>query len=497
MLDIEHLSAQPPYFNDFPAHQERNMSFEFSDILCENYTNNTACIKRSMSTEMNYYPDNVFSGSITKQPMSRTCSMSSEDNQVEPLGDVHFNSTCQSESELNSMKQLNVCNSDRICHNNEMLCNSTNRTCNNIERLCNTNEQMCTNSENESGQRYYNVSPSESPDVTCRWRNKHPENWDSQDVLDWLFYTAEKCNLDCSKLRAENFRSTSGADLCNFSIEDFERIESEYGRTLYLLFKDMREGLQFTKPQELPTEYMDLDDVFDSKRSQKTFFHMNSDPGFYPYPNNNLPEPARFREDIKVERGPYDFHPGFRYPSQQLQPMHDFHPPFSPSHHHRMNPCLPSSNQMLRRFPTNLAHPLNRCSMHENSQAPPIQRRRPGRPRIKSLPSDEEAQREKKVKNQHLWEFIYEVLMNPLYNPQYVRWENQREGVFRFVQSEAVAQLWGSLKNNDNMTYEKLSRAMRHYYKRGILERVEGRRLVYKFSRVAMDRVREKRHSVA
>lgn len=65
------------------------------------------------------------------------------------------------------------------------------------------------------------------------------------------------------------------------------------------------------------------------------------------------------------------------------------------------------------------------------------------------------------VKNQHLWEFIYEVLMNPMYNPQYVRWENQREGVFRFVQSEAVAQLWGSLKNNDNMTYEKLSRAMR------------------------------------
>lgn len=70
------------------------------------------------------------------------------------------------------------------------------------------------------------------------------------------------------------------------------------------------------------------------------------------------------------------------------------------------------------------------------------------------------------VKNQHLWEFIYETLLNPLYNPQYLRWENQREGVFRFVQSEAVAQLWGSRKNNENMTYEKLSRAMRyeHFY---------------------------------
>lgn len=65
------------------------------------------------------------------------------------------------------------------------------------------------------------------------------------------------------------------------------------------------------------------------------------------------------------------------------------------------------------------------------------------------------------MKSQHLWEFIYEMLCNPLYNPSILKWENESEGVFRFVQSEAVAQLWGSLKGNENMTYEKLSRAMR------------------------------------
>lgn len=53
------------------------------------------------------------------------------------------------------------------------------------------------------------------------------------------------------------------------------------------------------------------------------------------------------------------------------------------------------------------------------------------------------------------------MLSNPLYNPSILKWENQNEGVFRFVQSEAVAQLWGTLKSNENMTYEKLSRAMR------------------------------------
>lgn len=49
--------------------------------------------------------------------------------------------------------------------------------------------------------------------------------------------------------------------------------------------------MSFTKPPDV-TEYMDLDevDVFDNaKRSQKTLYHMNSDPGLYPYNNNNLP----------------------------------------------------------------------------------------------------------------------------------------------------------------------------------------------------------------
>ncbi|TSK45817.1 Pyruvate dehydrogenase protein X component, mitochondrial [Bagarius yarrelli] len=85
----------------------------------------------------------------------------------------------------------------------------------------------------------------------------------------------------------------------------------------------------------------------------------------------------------------------------------------------------------------------------------------------------------------HLWEFIRDILLNPERNPGLIKWENRSEGVFRFLKSEAVAQLWGKKKNNSSMTYEKLSRAMRYYYKREILERVDGRRLVYKFGRNA------------
>jgi len=48
-----------------------------------------------------------------------------------------------------------------------------------------------------------------------------------------------------------------------------------------------------------------------------------------------------------------------------------------------------------------------------------------------------------------------------------------------------VAKLWGSKKDNIDMNYEKLSRAMRYYYKSQVLLPVYGKRLVYKFGPTA------------
>lgn len=66
------------------------------------------------------------------------------------------------------------------------------------------------------------------------------------------------------------------------------------------------------------------------------------------------------------------------------------------------------------------------------------------------------------TKGNHLYEFVRDLLYSSEYNPSHVRWEDKEIGVFRFVQSERVAKLWGNKKNNQNMTYEKLSRAMRY-----------------------------------
>lgn len=63
--------------------------------------------------------------------------------------------------------------------------------------------------------------------------------------------------------------------------------------------------------------------------------------------------------------------------------------------------------------------------------------------------------------NGKLWEFIRDLLLDPVTNPSFIRWERREDGIFKFVQSDKVAKLWGQRKQNPRMTYEKLSRAMR------------------------------------
>ena len=55
-------------------------------------------------------------------------------------------------------------------------------------------------------------------------------------------------------------------------------------------------------------------------------------------------------------------------------------------------------------------------------------------------------------------------------------------GIFKIEDSVRVAKLWGERKNRPQMNYDKLSRSIRQYYKKGIIRKTDNsKRLVYQF----------------
>ena len=51
-------------------------------------------------------------------------------------------------------------------------------------------------------------------------------------------------------------------------------------------------------------------------------------------------------------------------------------------------------------------------------------------------------------------------------------WTNREAGEFKLKNQEEVARRWGTLKHRPGMNYDKLSRALRYYYQKGIIKKV-------------------------
>lgn len=83
--------------------------------------------------------------------------------------------------------------------------------------------------------------------------------------------------------------------------------------------------------------------------------------------------------------------------------------------------------------------------------------------------------------NIHLWQFVKDLLNQPQHSGA-IHWVDRDQGIFKIVDSVRVAELWGKRKNRPAMNFDKLSRSLRQYYKKGIMKKTSRpQRLVYQF----------------
>ncbi|XP_055643401.1 DNA-binding protein D-ETS-6 [Toxorhynchites rutilus septentrionalis] len=78
-----------------------------------------------------------------------------------------------------------------------------------------------------------------------------------------------------------------------------------------------------------------------------------------------------------------------------------------------------------------------------------------------------------------LWQFLLELLADSS-NESFIHWEGTN-GEFKLINPDEVARRWGERKAKPNMNYDKLSRALRYYYDKNIMTKVNGKRYAYKF----------------
>ncbi|XP_061583960.1 ETS-related transcription factor Elf-3 [Cololabis saira] len=312
------------------------------------------------------------------------------------------------------------------------------------------------------------------------YRDVSPQCWTSGQVLEWISDHVENNQLDASALSLA-YCTMDGATLCRLELDQMSGLFGpQLGPHLYQNLQENKTKyeLQSLSSPELNETCQLLDNFLDSL-------------------NFPLLSTLRFGQpDETTSSKDYDFRDDYALMSLNVEPVDEAE---YTSDNQSDSELSSSSNSGLfsyvsspesgssesdPEFPYPHASDIN-IKMEDSESRLKRPRGRP--PKATRNPGCSAYDNPKKSKHAprgtHLWEFIRDILTNPEKNQGLMKWEDRREGVFKFLKSEAVAQMWGQKKKNSSMTYEKLSRAMRYYYKREILERVDGRRLVYKFGK--------------
>ncbi|XP_077517227.1 ETS homologous factor-like isoform X4 [Amblyomma americanum] len=292
-----------------------------------------------------------------------------------------------------------------------------------------------------------------------RWQSLSIQHWQSQEVLDWLEAWASHNGLEIvdEDINMIAFASLTGEHLCRMSLDDFRAHAPSYGHRLYDEVQRLlgNSAAASRNGMGMPDAYYEPDKYAFHPRYFDTLEIQNSSPG-----SENALASASLRLlclPVTSSGSPGLAESDSASTSSSLSTVNE--------RTENLFPYMPHDTRILAK---QMPPPMPMMGKKKG---------RRGRPPIK----------EAKVRSRagkgmgKLWEFIRDLLLNPSTNPSLIRWERREDGIFKFVQSDKVAKMWGDRKQNPRMTYEKLSRAMRYYYKSQVLLPVFGRRLVYKF----------------
>ncbi|KAI2650830.1 ETS-related transcription factor Elf-3 [Labeo rohita] len=287
------------------------------------------------------------------------------------------------------------------------------------------------------------------------WDQVNPQMWTRQNVLEWIGFHVEESRFDASLLNM-NYCDMDGVTLCTMSKETLMNM---FG---LVLGEQLHHSLESQKAR-YATDLSETG-LSESELDLLDNILQNSFPYIHGPSLGPLLETVVVQASIPTDNTENTYSYFDEYTSQLT--------PESDHGYDSLTESFQSSN-------------TENFVKQESVETKKRGRGRPPKPRDSE--GYEHFIQSKKSKHAprgtHLWEFIRDILIHPEQNQGLMKWEDRRDGVFKFLKSEAVAQLWGQKKKNSSMTYEKLSRAMRYYYKREILERVDGRRLVYKFGK--------------
>jgi hypothetical protein len=183
-------------------------------------------------------------------------------------------------------------------------------------------------------------------------------------------------------------------------------------------------------------------------------------------------------------------HHRHRHHYTHSSPYHQTSSSSSHTHHHSRH-YPPSSPLSRHSHPHKPASPLEQCLLQ-----PPASPGSDGG-RVTDSTGDSSASSPSSdyssQPSPQLWQFLLDLLL-AVNCSHLIQWTDcsQEDYEFTIHRPTEVAQLWGKCSNNSAMNYDKLARGLRYYYSKGIIEKVEGKKLTFRYNGFARSYVQQR-----